>query len=190
MNICVFCGSSPGNDPRYMAAARALGTLLAEREIGLVYGGATVGTMGAVADAAIAAGGRVYGVIPRALHDIEIAHPGLTELDVVETMHQRKARMAERSAAFLALPGGIGTLEELFEVWTWAQLGIHQKPVGVLNVDGFYEPLLGFLDQLVQEGFVRTAHRDLLLARAEPAALVDALGTAAPAPVAKVGVAP
>lgn len=190
MNICVFCGSSSGAGTGYLRRARELGALLAERDIGLVYGGATVGTMGAVADGALDAGGRVYGVIPQALSDIEIGHARLTELDVVDTMHQRKARMAERSDAFIALPGGVGTLEELFEVWTWTQLGIHRKPVGVLNADGFYDPLIAFLDQLVREGFVRPAHRGILQAAAEPGVLIDALLSADLPRISKIEVEP
>lgn len=190
MNICVFCGSSPGARPVYREAAAALGELLAGRDIGLVYGGATVGTMGAVADAALNAGGRVYGIIPKALADIEIAHPGLTELQVVDTMHTRKARMAELSEAFIALPGGIGTLEELFEVWTWTQLGIHRKPVGLLNVDGFYDLLSGFLDQLVTEGFVKPGHRQTLCSAPTPAALLDALAAVALPDEVKIEVEP
>lgn len=190
MNICVFCGSSSGARPVYRGAAAALGHLLAEREIGLVYGGATVGTMGAVADAAIEAGGRVYGIIPKALADIEIAHPGLTQLEVVDTMHARKARMAELSEAFVALPGGIGTLEELFEVWTWTQLGIHRKPVGLLNVDGFYDLLSRFLDQIVTEGFVKPSHRQTLCSASEPVALLDALAAVSLPAEAKIEVEP
>jgi hypothetical protein len=162
--VCVFCGSSAGRDDRHLDAARALGQLLARRNIALVYGGARVGLMGALADAALEDGGRVVGVMPRGLWTREIGHTGLTELLVVDTMHERKAIMAERADAFVALPGGAGTLEELFEVWTWAQLGIHTKPVAVLNVDGFWDPLLGMLDHMVDAGFVRPPHRAMLLA--------------------------
>src|SRR5215207_8224445 len=161
-SVCVFCGSSSGASPAYGEAARALGAHLAREGLTLVYGGASVGTMGVVADAALAAGGRVVGVIPRGLVAREIAHPGLTELVVVDSMHERKAAMADRADAFVALPGGLGTLEELFEVWTWGLLGIHAKPVALLDADGFYDPLLAFLDRAVDEGFVRAAQRAML----------------------------
>lgn len=173
--ICVFCGSSPGRGDRYTSAAAALGRLLAERGIAVVYGGATVGTMGVVADAALKAGGEVYGVIPRALVDREIAHTGLTELFVVADMHERKARMADLADGFIALPGGAGTLEELFEVWTWAQLGLHTKPLGLLDVDGFYEPLGAMLDHMVEEGFLSAANRDLVAREANPVTLLNRL---------------
>lgn len=153
--VCVFSGSSAGRLEHYRAAATRLGTLLAERGIGLVYGGAAVGLMGAVADAAIAAGGSVTGVIPQALVEREVAHTGLPDLRVVGSMHERKALMAELSDAFIALPGGIGTLEEIFEVWTWTQLGSHAKPCAVLNIEGFYDKLLGFLDHVVDEAFLK-----------------------------------
>src|SRR6185503_14872599 len=143
--LCVFCGSSPGHDPAYGAAAAQLGRVLAERGIGLVYGGGRVGLMGILADAALAAGGEVIGVIPQALLDREIGHRGLTQLRVVDSMHSRKALMGDLADGFIALPGGIGTLEELFEVWTWAQLGLHRKPCGLLDANGFYAPLVDFL---------------------------------------------
>ncbi len=161
--LCVFCGSSPGHNPAYVAAAAQLGKLLAELGIGVVYGGASIGLMGALADAAQAAGGEVIGVIPRALVEWEVAHTGLADLRVVGSMHERKALMAELSDGFIALPGGIGTLEELFEVWTWAQLGSHGKPCALLNVLGFYDRLLAFLDSVVGEGFLRPPHRTMLL---------------------------
>lgn len=157
--ICLFCGSSSRVDPRYLALAREFGSAVAQRGIELVYGGGRIGLMGAAADAALSAGGRVIGVIPRALADKEVAHSGLTELYLVETMHERKARMADLSDAFAALPGGLGTLDEWFEIWTWAQLGFHGKPIGLLNFEGFFDPLLVFLDHLVAEGFVRPEHR-------------------------------
>jgi uncharacterized protein (TIGR00730 family) len=163
LSVCVFCGASPGADPAYADAATALGAFLASTGRRLVYGGGHVGLMGAVADAALAGGGTVVGVIPQSLVEREIAHTGLTELRVVGSMHERKALMAELSDGFVALPGGIGTLEELFEVWTWGQLGLHRKPYGLLNVGGFYDPLLGFLDHLVAQRFVRREHRDLVL---------------------------
>ncbi|HEV7973227.1 TIGR00730 family Rossman fold protein [Amycolatopsis sp.] len=171
--ICVFCGSSMGFDPAYAEQARALGKLLADRGIGLVYGGASVGTMGAVADGALAAGGEVIGVIPEHLSSVEISHAGLTELHVVADMHQRKAKMAALSDGFLALPGGAGTLEELFEVWTWSQLGLHTKPIGLVDVGGFYAPLWGFVEHMVSEGFLRADHRDVIMMDADPAVLLD-----------------
>lgn len=160
--ICVFCGSSSGNDPVFVEAARDLGRSLAERGLELVYGGGRVGLMGQLADAALAAGGRVHGVIPQRLCDLEVAHPGLSELFVVDTMHARKAMMARLSDAFIALPGGFGTLEELFEVVTWAQIGYHQKPVGILDVAGYYAPLLKFIDHAQATGFVRDVYRPIL----------------------------
>ena len=153
--VCVFCGSQPGRDPRYLEAASRLGGLLARRGVGLVYGGATVGLMGAVADAVLAAGGEVDGVIPTGLAEKEIAHLRLTRLHTVETMHERKALMARLADGFVTLPGGTGTLDELFEIVTWAQLGIHDKPVGLLDVAGYYRPLVAFLRRTVDEGFVR-----------------------------------
>ncbi|MET0291028.1 MAG: TIGR00730 family Rossman fold protein [Steroidobacteraceae bacterium] len=175
--LCVFCGSSAGANPAYLAAARALGEAIAARGIGLVYGGASVGLMGTVADAAVAAGGEVIGVIPRSLETREIAHRGLTELRVVSSMHERKAQMADLSDGFVALPGGIGTLEELFEVWTWSQLGLHAKPVALLNVAGYYDALLTFLDRTVTEAFVRPETRRILLTDTAPAPLLEAVAT-------------
>jgi hypothetical protein len=161
--ICVFCGSSSGVHPVYAQAAQAVGRLLWRRGIELVYGGGNVGLMGMLADACLAEGGRVIGVIPQALVDKEVAHLGLTELRVVSSMHERKAIMADLSDAFVALPGGYGTWEELFEMLTWSQLGIHQKPCGILNVNGYYDPLLELADKAVSEGFLREVNRDLLL---------------------------
>jgi uncharacterized protein (TIGR00730 family) len=160
--ICVFCGASAGVDEQYLEAARDVGRGLAEHGIGLVYGGGRVGLMGEVAAAALAAGGEVVGVIPRGLVDRELAHPGLTELLVVETLHERKAAMAERADAFIALPGGLGTLEELAEVVSWAQLELHSKPIGLLDVGDYWELLLAWLDMAVAEGFVAPAHRRLV----------------------------
>ncbi|QRY79863.1 TIGR00730 family Rossman fold protein [Pseudomonas sp. PDNC002] len=174
-SICVFCGASPGATPIYQETAEALGRYLAENGIQLVYGGGAVGLMGMVANAALAAGGEVIGIIPQSLKDAEVGHHGLTRLEVVDGMHARKARMAELSDAFIALPGGLGTLEELFEVWTWGQLGYHGKPLGLLEVNGFFDPLLTFLDHLVQERFVRQPHRDMLQRADSPAALIEAL---------------
>ncbi len=175
MRICVFCGSSSGNGPTYVDAARAFGRVLAENDIGLVYGGARVGLMGAIADAALEHDGEVVGVIPRALVDREIAHTGLSDLRVVQTMHERKGLMAELSDGFVALPGGTGTLDEFFEVWTWAQLGIHAKPCGLLNVGGYYDGLSGFLDHLVTEGFLRDSYRAMLAIEEDPPRLLRRL---------------
>jgi uncharacterized protein (TIGR00730 family) len=161
-SICVFCGSNGGADPAYEAAARAVGRDMAERGLRLVYGGGRVGMMGAVADAAREAGGDVVGVIPEQIVALEIGHTGLDDLRVVGSMHERKALMAELADAFVALPGGIGTLEELFEVYTWAQLGLHRKPLGLLDVAGYYEPLAAFLDHAVRERFVRAETRAML----------------------------
>ncbi len=173
--VCVFTGSSPGAQRAYAAAAEQLGRTLAERGLELVYGGARVGLMGVLADAALAAGGRVVGVLPEALVSKEVAHPGLTELHVVASMHERKALMAERADAFVALPGGLGTLEELAEVLTWAQLGLHAKPCGLLDVAGYYAGLLAFLDHAVAERFVHEEHRALLVAGEAPGPLLDRL---------------
>jgi hypothetical protein len=161
-SICVFCGSNAGAQAAYLEAAEAVGRGLAQRGVRVVYGGGKVGMMGAVADAARAAGGEVVGVIPQAIFDLEIGHTGLDDLRVVGSMHERKALMAELSDAFIALPGGVGTLEELFEVYTWAQLGIHAKPLGLIDVAGYYEPLVAFLDHAVQERFLRPETRTLL----------------------------
>jgi uncharacterized protein (TIGR00730 family) len=173
--VCVYAGSSPGADAVFAEAAAALGRTIAERGLELVYGGGAVGLMGAVADAAMAAGGRVTGIIPRALEEKEIGHREVTELLVVETMHERKALMAQRSACFVALPGGIGTLEELVEALTWTQLGIHRKPVGLLDVAGYWRPLLALLDHAVEQRFVRPEHRGDLLSGTDPDVLLDAL---------------
>jgi uncharacterized protein (TIGR00730 family) len=161
-SVCVFCGSNGGADPAYLAAAEAVGGGLAQRGIRIVYGGGRVGLMGALADAASAAGGEVVGVMPQALVDREIGHSGIDDLRIVDTMHQRKALMVELADAFIALPGGIGTLEELFEVYTWAQLGIHAKPLALLDVAGYYEPLAAFLDHAVAQRFLRAETRMML----------------------------
>jgi uncharacterized protein (TIGR00730 family) len=174
-NICVFCGSSFGRKPAYARAARQLGAALASRDLGLVYGGGSIGLMGAVADAALEAGSPVVGVIPRALARREIAHHGLTRLEVVPSMHARKARMARLSDAFLAMPGGIGTLEELFEVLTWGYLGIHAKPTGLLDVGGYWKPLVRLLDHAVEEGFLRPEHRKLVVIDRSPDRLLARL---------------
>ncbi len=178
-SICVFCGSSNGAQSSYAATARALAECAAAQRIQIVYGGASVGVMGVLADAMLAAGGRIVGVIPRALVNREIAHTGLTELHVVDTMHERKARMAEIADAFVALPGGLGTLEELFEIWTWGMLGLHDKPYGLLDVDGYYAPLIRFLDHARDEGFVRPAQRDRLVVDTDAERLLAALTRAA-----------
>ena len=184
-SVCVYCGSSAGSRSVYRAAAAHFGELLGRRRITLVYGGAAIGLMGAVADAALAAGGEVIGVLPRHLASKEIAHPSLSRLELVATMHERKARMAELADAFVALPGGIGTLEELFETWTWAQLGLHRKPCGLLDVDGYYAPLAAFLDDVESEGFVRPEHRRMLLRAADGEALLEALSCVQPPQVHK-----
>ncbi|MET0239955.1 MAG: TIGR00730 family Rossman fold protein [Sphingobium sp.] len=175
MRICVFLGSSTGVSPIYGEAARNFGASLAKRGIGLVYGGGSIGLMGLVADGACAAGGEVIGVIPEALRAREKDHDHLTALHVVSTMHERKAMMADLSDGFVALPGGIGTFEELFEAWTWTQLGYHAKPCGLLNVNGFYNSMRNFIDHVVDEGFLKTNHRDMLMVHDDPDALLDAM---------------
>ncbi|MBT8058203.1 MAG: TIGR00730 family Rossman fold protein [Gammaproteobacteria bacterium] len=171
--ICVYCGSSPGRLPAYREAADRLGRVLAERRIGLVYGGASVGVMGAVADAVLDEGGETIGVIPRSLATKEVAHHGLDELVVVDSMHQRKAKMAELSDGFVALPGGWGTIEEIFEMLTWAQLGFHEKPCGLLNVAAYFDPLFTFLERAIEQRFVKEDHRPMMMMDSNPAALLD-----------------
>ncbi|HEX6909842.1 MAG TPA: TIGR00730 family Rossman fold protein [Longimicrobium sp.] len=171
--ICVFCGSSPGGRPDYAQAAREMGAALAERGIGLVYGGGRVGLMGIVADAVMQAGGEVIGVIPEALLRREVGHGAITDLRVVGSMHERKALMADLADGFVAMPGGYGTFEEFCEVITWSQLGIHPKPCGLLNVGGYYAPLLAMFDHAVAEGFVRPQHRELVLEETAPAPLLE-----------------
>lgn len=183
--ICVFCGSNPGASPVYMETARALGETLARRGLGLVYGGGKVGLMGAVADGALAAGGEAIGVIPHALVVREVAHQGLTQLRVVDSMHERKALMAELADGFLVLPGGIGTMEEFFEIWTWAQLGLHGKPIGLLDAAGYYAQLQGFLDHAVAERFLHPDHRSTVLVDADAGRLLDRMQGYAPPNVAK-----
>jgi len=173
--VCVFCGSSLGRDPSYRRAAEGLGRLLAESGVGLVFGGGSVGLMGALADATLAAGGTAIGVIPRGLAAREIAHRGLTELWVVSSMHERKAQMARLADAFIALPGGFGTLEELLEIVTWAQLGIHRKPIGLLNVAGYYDALVALVDRAAVDGFIPTENRALVVVEGEPRALLERL---------------
>ena len=171
--LCVFAGSSEGRRAAYRDAARELARVLVERGYGLVYGGGRVGLMGILANAALAAGGEVIGVIPQALATKELAHTGLTQLDVVASMHERKARMAELAAGFVAIPGGVGTLEEIFEVYTWAQLGLHHKPCGVLNVEGYWDDLGRLLDRAVEEAFLRIEHRRMLMVENDPGRLLD-----------------
>jgi hypothetical protein len=173
--ICVYCGSSPGRSPRYREVARALGHELAGRGLGLVYGGASVGVMGAVADAVLERGGEVIGVIPESLALKEVAHGGLSDLLVVGSMHERKAQMAELSDGFVALPGGWGTLEEIFEMLTWAQLGFHRKPCGLLNVGHYYDHLFAFIETAFSERFVRDEYRPMLIMEEDPARLLDRL---------------
>jgi uncharacterized protein (TIGR00730 family) len=183
--VCVFAGSSAGNQPEYQAVARQLGEALAARGVGLVYGGARVGLMGAVADAALTSRAPVIGVIPAALVAKEIAHQGLTELRVVASMHERKALMADLADAFIALPGGWGTMEEFFEVLTWGQLGLHHKPCGLLNVHGYFDRLLSFLEHSFEEGFVRREYRSMIAVADSPGALLDALAAYEPPVVEK-----
>lgn len=173
--VCVFCGSSAGLRADYTQAAEALAAAMVRRRLGLVYGGGNVGLMGKIADAMLKAGGEVIGVIPQSLVAREVAHRGLTELRVVDTMHQRKALMNELSDAFIAMPGGFGTLEEFFEIVTWSQLGLHRKPSGLLNVCGYYDRLLGMMDHAVTERFVRPSHRDLVIADTDPDQLLQRL---------------
>jgi len=180
MRICVYLGSSAGANPVYREAAEQFGTLLAKRGIGLVYGGGTVGLMGVVADAACAAGGEVIGVIPEALRAREHDHTGITELHVVQTMHQRKALMAKLADGFVTLPGGIGTFEEMFEAWCWSQLGYHEKPVGLLDVNGFYSGLRQFIDSVVDEGFLQPRHRAMLIVERDPETMIDRIANYRP----------
>jgi uncharacterized protein (TIGR00730 family) len=183
--ICVFCGSSEGDSPIFTESTRRLGTLMAERNIGLVYGGGCVGLMGALADAVLAASGEVDGVIPNHLMEKEVGHSGVTRLHLVDTMHQRKAMMAELSNGFIALPGGLGTLEELFEVWTWAQLGLHAKPVGLWNIANYYDDLISFLNHTVDRRFVKPEFRSMLVAADDPADLIDQMTSYRPPDVPK-----
>jgi uncharacterized protein (TIGR00730 family) len=183
--VCVFCGSNPGRRPEYVQAAREMGRVLAERGHGLVYGGGKTGLMGVVADTVLAAGGEVLGVIPEALMAREVGHPGLTQLHVVKTMHERKAMMADLCDGFVALPGGFGTFEEFCEVLTWSQLGFHPKPCGLLNVAGYYDTLLALFDHATAEGFVPPAHRTIVIEDTDPARLLDRFATFTPPTTAK-----
>ena len=175
--ICVYCGSNPGKSAEFLASARTLAGELVQRDIGLVYGGASVGLMGEIADTVLAGGGEVIGVIPQALVDKEVSHPGLTELKIVNSMHERKEIMADLSDGFIALPGGLGTIEEIFEVLTWAQLGFHQKPCALLNVKGYYNQLTQFLNHAAAEGFIADTHREMLLVGEHPHSLLEVMAT-------------
>lgn len=178
--VAVYCASNDGARPAYLALAHALGTVLAERGLTVVYGGGRTGLMGALANAALAAGGEVIGVMPHGLVQREVAHHGITSLQIVDSMHERKAMIAHMADAFITMPGGIGTLEEFFETWTWAQLGVHRKPVGLLDAEGFWDPLMVLLDQLEHEGFLRGTPREWLVRGTDPAALLTALETFEP----------
>ena len=184
-SVTVYCGSNPGADPAFADRTRALARLLASSDVRVVFGGGRVGLMGILADTAMAAGGDVVGVMPQALVDREIAHRGLSDLRVVSSMHERKALMAELGDAFIALPGGIGTLEELIEVYTWSQLGMHRKPLGVLNVNGYYDALGAFLDKAVEQQLLRPQQREVLIFDADPEVLLRRLAGAEPPPLAK-----
>ena len=181
--VCVFCAANPGTHPVYVERAAAMGRHLAQSKRRLVYGGGRTGLMGALADAALEAGGEVIGIMPRHLVDREVAHTELTELHVVSSMHERKALLAELSDGFLAMPGGLGTLEELFEIWTWGQLGLHRKPYGLLQVEEFFTPLLHFLDHAVTTGFIRAENREMLVVDDDPAALIARMESARVPPV-------
>lgn len=183
--LCVYCGSSPGSHPDYTEAAKDMARALVKRNIDLVYGGASVGVMGVIANTVLAEGGHVIGIIPQALVDREVAHTGLTDLRVVTSMHERKTLMAELSDGFIALPGGLGTLEEIFEILTWAQLGLHQKPCGLLNIRDYYRSLIEFLDHAVAERFVKDAHRAMLLVEEQPGRLLERFARYNAPPVAK-----
>lgn len=184
-NICVFLGANPGKSEIYAEAARSLGQELARRDITTVYGGSNMGLMGILAESALAAGGKVIGVIPNSLVQKEISHHGLTELHVVDTMHERKSMMAEISDGFIALPGGIGTMDEFFEIFTWGQLGFHQKPCGLLNIGGYYSKLMTFLDQVVDEGFLKKAHKEMVVLASTPTEILDAFSHYTPPTVSK-----
>lgn len=175
--LAVFCGSKDGAHPVFREAAGTLGQALAARDIGLVYGGSRVGTMGAVADATLAAQGQAIGVLPHFLQEKELAHPGLTELHLVHSMHERKAKMSELADGFIILPGGPGTMEEFFEVFTWAQLGLHEKPCGVLNIDGYYDPLIALFDTMERQGFLIPEHRAMLIVESDPNRLLERFAT-------------
>ncbi len=183
--VCVFCGSSPGADPAFADAAESLGRELARRGIRLVYGGGRVGLMGVLADSALRCGGEVHGVITRALRDKEVAHLGLTTLRIVATMHERKAAMADEAEAFVMMPGGFGTLDEFFEALTWTQLGIHAKPCGILNVGGFFDPLLELFEAATRQRFIRAEHRDMVVVEADPVSMIERLAAWVPVTAGK-----
>ncbi len=183
--ICVFCGSNRGMRNQYIEAAQELGKVLVKRNLGLVYGGGNVGLMGIIADSVLAEGGEAIGVIPQSLVDREVAHQSLTKMHIVNSMHERKALMADLSDGFIAMPGGMGTFDEFCEILTWAQLGIHQKPCGVLNVENYFTPLLKMFDHAMDEGFLRDAHRDLMIEATKPEILLDLFDNYQPKPVAK-----
>ena len=185
-NICVYCGSSSGNDPAFVAAAAELGRSITQHGYGLVYGGASIGLMGTVADSVLASAGVVTGVLPKSLADKEIAHPGLSELIITTSMHERKTRMADLSDAFIALPGGLGTFEELFEILTWAQLGFHQKPIAVLNVNGYFDKLIEFLENSAEKGFIKAAHQKMLLVSDSPEELIHKMTSFDPPLIDKI----
>lgn len=184
--ICVYCGSSPGKKPEYIESAQLLAKEMVKRNIGLVYGGASVGIMGEIADTVLENGGEVLGIMPRSLFEREISHVNLTELKVVDSMHERKALMAASADGFIALPGGFGTLEELFEVLTWSQLGFHRKPCGVLNTSEYYNHLSAFLDHAAEEQFIKGVHRDILLNSEDPVTLLDLMASYRPTVVDKL----
>ena len=179
--ICVYCGSNPGADPAFAKAARELGRILADRGLGLVYGAGNVGLMGIIADAVLEAGGEVTGFIPKALEEKELAHTGITELVVVDSMHERKQLMADRADGFIAMPGGVGTLEEVIEVFTWLQLRFHAKPIGLLNIAGFYDPLMTFLEKICEQKFLKREQLDMLIVSDSPAELLDRFAAFKPA---------
>ena len=183
--ICIYCGSNSGRLGVYSDAAESLGVEIADRNITLVYGGASVGLMGIIADTVLRRGGRVIGVIPKSLVDKEVAHPGLSDLRVTSSMHERKQQMAEMSDGFVALPGGIGTLEELFEMWTWSQLGFHKKPIGLLNIQSYFESMLAFLRHSVDQGFVKQDHLEMLIVSSSPSSLIDSMIDYVPTSVSK-----
>lgn len=182
-NLAVFCGSSTGTNQCYVEGAVALGETLVKNNIGLVFGGGKVGLMGAIADTMIQAGGRTTGVIPLFLQEKEVAHTGLSELYTVDTMHQRKDMMSSLCDGYIMMPGGAGTIEEFFEIFTWAQLGLHQKPIGILNVDGFYDPLIAMLEKMIQDGFIGEHYRHLAIVESNPDTLIDKMSHALPVSV-------
>ena len=184
-SICVFCGSSTGDADAFSDMARVMGAALVDHNYTLIYGGGSVGLMGVIADAALALDGRVIGVIPRMLWEREVGHRGLTDLRIVETMHERKALMAELSDGFIAMPGGIGTFEEFFEVWTWGQLGVHRKPCGILNIAGYFDPMLAMIDTMIRRRFLKPEYREMILVDTDPAALLDRMNAYQPPTVGK-----